>query len=113
MNIEEMIDALPRGSSIFKSLDWRSENPCAWKYSVTVPHLRGAEKSCDRHKTFKARDLETVLKDALNFHHLLVEMPCLYCGKLHLFTVFSSEANGILNVFCPDDYCEDSYALTL
>lgn len=42
-----------------------------------------------------------------------VSLPCIYCGKVYEFALDSPEANGIFNVFCPDEDCEDRYAATL
>ncbi len=38
-----------------------------------------------------------------------IELPCLCCGKLHIFKQDSHEGTGVFNVFC-DGECEDLYA---
>ena len=42
-----------------------------------------------------------------------VIVPCLYCGKPLEHAAGSLVAQGILNSFCPDDDCEDLFALAL
>lgn len=42
-----------------------------------------------------------------------IELRCLYCGKMWEFPHDGLEAQGILNVFCKDDDCEDKYAASL
>jgi len=42
-----------------------------------------------------------------------VDLPCLFCGKMHRYSLESNEANDIFNVFCAGGECEENYAATL
>lgn len=39
-----------------------------------------------------------------------IAIHCVWCGKTWEFPHDSLEAQGILDVFCKDDDCEDKYA---
>jgi len=43
----------------------------------------------------------------------LIDLPCLFCGKVHRVPMDSNEATGVFNVFCPNGECEDRYAARL
>lgn len=50
--------------------------------------------------------------EALNFEDT-IGLPCLECGKILRFSIYSYEATGVFNVFCKDSDCEDKFAARL
>ncbi len=59
-----------------------------------------------------ARPSDSRLREAAPLSGDEIALPCLACGKKHLFPLASNEACGVFNVFCDGD-CEDRYAARL
>lgn len=79
MEIDGFMGKLPRGSSIYKSDNYRQSNKHSWKYEVSVPNIKGAENSFDRHKSFKGNTLKPLLRKALVFKEIIsIVKPPLY-----------------------------------